>query len=228
MRWIRIYILVFVIVLLIAINFMILYYSYSESKSYYDVLYRTRNILRLQSLYEDIYKELWGIVSVYDPTKFKKVNFEEGRQYELLKEMRGYIREAKGMSENPGMELKREIIERTVDSLARQIDKLKEKTALQEFDTRNTSIFFSARKKSRVLSDSYVDEMELLMENIKIIGGLLDQSVQEYTQKVVGMLAEINQRILDKKRVLIIANFSIIIALAIVLLITVPIILLRG
>jgi len=171
------------ILLLAAGNLFLFYSSCRLNETYAIALAEGKKIIAIKARVNEITKELWGIVSVYDPEKSEKVKFSEGHQYALLREVQGDIREAIARAGDPDMRLQLRIIQRATNSLAKKIDSLKAQLALQEFDIESTNRFFRNSAKVSTLTDSYIDEMERLMEKIKIINGIISDNVNSYTEK---------------------------------------------
>jgi len=168
--------------------------------------------MEIKGLVAGITKELWGVISLYDPQKSKKVKFSEGRQYDLLRESRENIRYAGEDETDLELELKLDIIERTLNSLAKSIDSLKGQMALQEFDIESTKIFFRDSAKVSTLKDSYIDEMESLMERIRIIDEIIQRNVDDYTARGFEVMRQVNQRIKrDLRQWAVIEGFGILI-----------------
>ena len=129
---------------------------------------------------KELDSELWGIVSVYNPEKSRKVLFHERHQYRILREIQDSLYLAQQLTDNEDLLMRLKIIERSVLSLAKAVDALKAKLAVQQIDMESTAAFFSDSSKVSILSDSYVDEMETHMEKIRFISGIIDKNIDEY------------------------------------------------
>lgn len=183
-----------VIIFLMLFNIISLYRFYKINTTYGSILSGTHKIVEIKKIFTAIEKELWGIISVYDAEKSKKVKFNEGRQYILLREIKENVQSARKSVVSEDSELQLEILQRTISSLARNIDFLKGQLALQEFDLENTEIFFKDSVTGSTLKDSYVDEMESLMEKVKIIGNIIDKNINSYVEKEVMAMNELNKK----------------------------------
>ena len=190
-----------VLIFLITSNLFYFHRDCQRRQTYRMISERVEKILEIRGFLDKITKELWGIISDYDPEKAKKVKFEEGRQYRLLRQIRENIRVVHETATDQEVQLELDLLNRTVKSLAKYIDALKAQLALQEFDTESTRIFFQNSVKGSTLKDSYIDEMTSLMEKIKTINQIINKNVDRYLEKELIAMRKIDgeKTFLEKK-----------------------------
>lgn len=102
--------------------------------------------------------EMWNVVA-------GKVDFHEGRQYEIIDQANDQIADMMANATSDRSRIKLEVVRRTMDTLTRYVDKMGE----------------------QIDQGSRVAENELVLENIRGVSEVVEASIQDY------MLAEVNQ-----------------------------------
>ncbi len=200
------------------LNGVVLGNIHRNQKIYETITARAEYINALQPMLDDLDTGIWGIISVYDPTEARKVDVNEREQYKILKKIRDNIGFALELADDPEVELRLQMIERSVKSLSRKIDKLRAKIALQKLDLKSTAIFSKDSVKGSSLTDSYVDEMQAMVERMRFVMNSIRQRINEYMKEEMLVVVQTHKKIAqDNKRwaIINVAGISILFLLAI-------------
>lgn len=195
------------------LNVVVLGNIHRNQKLYETITVRAEYINALQPILDDLDTDIWGIISVYDPTEARKVDVNERKQYKKLKKIRDNLGFALELANDPEVEFRLQMIERSVKSLSRKIDKLKAKIALQELDLKSTAVFLKDSVKGVSLSDSYVDEMQAMVERIRFVIKSIRQRINEYMNEEIRVVVQTHKKIAQDNKKWIIINAAGIIIL---------------
>ena len=148
-----------VIILMVAVNSMMLLNVIRYNRQYDAIITNITTANSINGFIRPaIDTEMWNIVA-------GKTDFEDGKQYEIIDQVNSQIESMMANTDSEKSKIKLEVIRRTMNTLTSYVDKMGEQT----------------RQGSRVA------ENELVLENIRGVSEVVEESVQEY------MLFEVNQ-----------------------------------
>jgi two-component system sensor histidine kinase YesM len=148
-----------VILLLAAVNTLLILEVLRFNRQYDAIMYNitTANSLNGQ-IKPAIDTEMWNVVA-------GKKDFNEGDQYKIIAEINSQIETMMANTDSDKSRIKLEVIRRTMATLTRYVDKM----------------------GAQIVAGSRVAENELVLENIRGVSDVVEESVQDY------MLFEVNQ-----------------------------------
>jgi two-component system sensor histidine kinase YesM len=148
-----------VIFLMVALNSMMLLNVYKFNKQYDAII---TNITAANSINgyikPAIDSEMWNIVA-------GKTDFEDGSQYQIIDQVNNQIESMMANTDSDKSKIKMEVILRTMNTLTRYVDKMGQ----------------------QIKQGSRVAENELVLENIRGVSEVVEETIQDY------MIFEVNQ-----------------------------------
>ena len=160
-------------------------YSMKRYTAYTDrgkvIVERVRLIRGIIPDLDRLENEIWGGISVYDPAKSAKVDFLKFDHNKIFAEIMKKVDAAAALTDNPDLQFQIDILRRSVRSLARRTNTIKEKFELKEMDEESTQVLFSDSVSGTTLSDSYVDDMEKISEQIRFATSVINKNIDKYT-----------------------------------------------
>jgi hypothetical protein len=166
---------------LLIVNSVFMYEVCRDRSEYTKIVTRAEHVRSLLPMIKELDAAMWGIVSVYNPVEERKVTVDEREQYKILNKMNDELAYALELA-NDHTAVEIDIIQRLMNSLTKKMDKLKAEIALQKLDTESTAHFFKDSIKTSSLKDSYVDEMQAMMERIRLILRNLERQIGAYME----------------------------------------------
>lgn len=148
-----------VIFLLIAVNTMMILNVLRFNRQYDVIITNITTANNLNGFIKPaIDTEMWNIVA-------GKTEFKDGKQYEIINQANAQIESMIANTDSDKSKIKLEVILRTMDTLSRYVDKM----------------------GMQIEAGSRVDDNELVLENIRGVSDVVEESIQDY------MLFEVNQ-----------------------------------
>lgn len=148
-----------VIFLLIAVNTMMILNVLRFNRQYDVIITNITTANNLNGFIKPaIDTEMWNIVA-------GKTEFKDGKQYEIINQANAQIESMIANTDSDKSKIKLEVILRTMDTLTRYVDKM----------------------GMQIEAGSRVDDNELVLENIRGVSDVVEESIQDY------MLFEVNQ-----------------------------------
>lgn len=148
-----------VIFLLIAVNTMMILNVLRFNHQYDVIITNITTANNLNGFIKPaIDTEMWNIVA-------GKTEFKDGKQYEIINQANAQIESMIANTDSDKSKIKLEVILRTMDTLTRYVDKM----------------------GMQIEAGSRVDDNELVLENIRGVSDVVEESIQDY------MLFEVNQ-----------------------------------
>jgi two-component system sensor histidine kinase YesM len=148
-----------VIFLLIAVNTMMILNVLRFNRQYDVIITNITTANNLNGFIKPaIDTEMWNIVA-------GKTEFKDGKQYEIINQANAQIESMIANIDSDKSKIKLEVILRTMDTLTRYVDKM----------------------GMQIDQGSRVDDNELVLENIRGVSDVVEESIQDY------MLFEVNQ-----------------------------------
>ena len=148
-----------VILLMVAVNSMMLMNVYRFNRQYDAIITNITTANSINGFIKPaIDTEMWNVVA-------GKTEFEDGKQYEIIDQVNTQIESMMVNTDSDKSKIKLEVILRTMNTLAGYVDKMGE----------------------QIEQGSRVAENELVLENIRGVSEVVEESVQDY------MLFEVNQ-----------------------------------
>ena len=148
-----------VIFLMIAVNTMMILNVLRFNRQYDVIIINITTANNLNGFIKPaIDTEMWNIVA-------GKTEFKDGKQYEIINQANAQIESMIANTDSDKSKIKLEVILRTMDTLTRYVDKM----------------------GMQIDQGSRVDDNELVLENIRGVSDVVEESIQEY------MLFEVNQ-----------------------------------
>jgi hypothetical protein len=137
---------------------------------------------------------LWGIISVYDPRKGRKVDLNELRYAERIDKMMDDIDSAEALTNDKALLMRLDILERSIRSLFKRIDAVRDRIDMRQMDKAATELFFLDPKRSFMLSESYIDEAEKILEQIRFANKVIEGHISEYDETELQILESENKK----------------------------------
>jgi two-component system, sensor histidine kinase YesM len=148
-----------VIFLLIAVNTMMILNVLRFNRQYDVIITNITTANNLNGFIKPaIDTEMWNIVA-------GKTEFKDGKQYEIINQANAQIESMIANTDSDKSKIKLKVILRTMDTLTRYVDKM----------------------GMQIEAGSRVDDNELVLENIRGVSDVVEESIQDY------MLFEVNQ-----------------------------------
>lgn len=148
-----------VILLLVTINALMIFEALRVNNQYTDMIDNVTTANSINGFIKPaIDTEMWNIVA-------GKVQFEEGNQYEIIGQVNGQIDELVADTNSDKSKIKLEVIRRTLSTLTNYVDKM----------------------GAQIESGSRVAENEMVLEDIRGVSEVVEETVQDY------MLFEVQQ-----------------------------------
>lgn len=148
-----------VILLMVAVNSMMILNVYRFNQQYDAIITNITTANSINGFIKPaIDTEMWNIVA-------GKTAFEEGNQYEIIDQVNSQIESMMANTDSDKSKIKLEVIRRTMSTLTSYVDKM----------------------GTQIEQGSRVAENELILENIRGVSEVVEDSVQDY------MLFEVNQ-----------------------------------
>ena len=148
-----------VILLMVAVNSMMLMNVYRFNRQYDAIITNITTANSINGFIKPaIDTEMWNIVA-------GKTEFEDGKQYEIINQVNTQIESMIANTDSDKSKIKLEVILRTMNTLTGYVDKMGE----------------------QIEQGSRVAENELVLENIRGVSEVVEDTVQDY------MLFEVNQ-----------------------------------
>lgn len=198
----RIYLLNSVIIAaLLLLNFVCLKNAFQQHKRYGLIARRFRFIYPIKPQLAELENKLWGIISVYDPSQGRKVSLDELKYQELISKMMNSIDAAAVLAKDARLALQLDILKRSVKSLSKRIDTIKDRIEMKKMDEESARMLFPGTKQLYLLSESYIDELKALLEQIRLVRRVIEGNISNYEEiEIEGLdsenetVAKINQR----------------------------------
>jgi two-component system sensor histidine kinase YesM len=148
-----------VILLMVAVNSMMLLNVYRFNRQYDAIITNITTANSINGFIKPaIDTEMWNIVA-------GKTEFEDGNQYEIINQVNDQIESMMANTDSDKSKIKLEVIRRTMNTLTSYVDKM----------------------GAQIEQGSRVAENELVLDNIRGVSEVVEDSVQDY------MLFEVNQ-----------------------------------
>lgn len=148
-----------VILLMVAVNSMMILNVYRYNRQYDAIITNITTANSINGFIKPaIDTEMWNIVA-------GKTEFEEGEQYEIINQVNEQIASMMANTDSDKSKIKMEVILRTMNTLTGYVDKM----------------------GAQIEQGSRVSENELILENIRGVSEVVEDSIQDY------MLFEVNQ-----------------------------------
>ena len=154
-----------IILLMVAVNFMMLLNIVRFNRQYDAIITNITAANAINGFIKPaIDTEMWNIVA-------GKTEFEQGKQYEIIDQVNAQIEFMTANAESDESKNKLDVIRRTMNTLTNYVDKMGE----------------------QIKRNSRVAENELVLDNIRGVSDVVEESVQDY------MMFEVNQEELNYK-----------------------------
>lgn len=148
-----------VITLMVAVNTMMMMEVLRINRHYESIITNITTANRINGFIKPaIDTEMWNIVA-------GKIDFTEGTQYEILDEANAYIADIMFNTDSDKSRIKLEVVRRTLGTLQDYVDKM----------------------GAQIVAGSKVADNELVLENIRGVSEVVEESIQDY------MLFEVQQ-----------------------------------
>lgn len=151
----------------------------------------------IQSKLSALEDEIWHIV--YQPGTSREVLDGRSKGYQkILLDIRADLAAARLYSFEDEPREKMQLVQRSVESLARKADRLRAQLVLQRLDIESTKVFFEGTGTTSMLSDSHVAEMEQIKKRINDTVDVVNDNIAEYARSEVIVLAQRNSRVVAR------------------------------
>jgi len=161
-------------------NLLFLRYSVGCRAEHATITKRIDLVQGIKPRLDGLEKAIWGVISIYDPLQGRKVGFQESGHHQIIQEIVERINEVSDMVDQKDMKLQMDILRRSVTSLARRTDVIREKFELKRMDEESTELLFPGSDQLTMLSESYVDEMEKATEQIRFVINVINNNLDKY------------------------------------------------
>jgi hypothetical protein len=190
-------------ILIIASIFFLNIFAFKNNTQHYygDVSQRARLISSLRPQLADLENKLWGIISDYDPSQGKNVTLAELRYTDLIAKMMSNIDSAAALAKgNDGLLGQFDLLKRSVKSLSNRIDAIQHRFKMRDLDKVSTEMLFPGSKQVYMLSESYVDEMKALIEQIRLVRKVIQENISDYAEMELQGLTKANEKVIKSNR----------------------------
>jgi|GEM_PF-3875085 len=149
-----------------------------------------RKILAIKPKLSDLESKIWGIISVYAPTKGKKVDFSEVPYKTIMEQITGFVLEAKASQTGKASALKLRVIEKSLRALSRTIELVSDDLHVQA----ETALYFSESAKAAGVKKAYTDQMTKTMEQIRFGIRVVSMHIDAYYESEIAGWLDSTQR----------------------------------
>jgi hypothetical protein len=188
-----------ILVVLFVLNMASLVKMSEWEKRYCASLTRIYSTSEIKLLLENIVAETQSVINGYDVAKARKIEFSDGKQYVYLNQIFKRLYDTGKTLEDDETKARFELIVRTVNSFAKNMDALKAKFVLRDFDLKVASLFFQDSSQTGILTSSYVDQMQSIYIRLKKTTEIINANIDGYVGLELLQLKE-DARVLRKER----------------------------
>jgi DnaJ-domain-containing protein 1 len=153
-----------------------------QYKMYSLIAERSRLVHSLKPQLADLENRLWGIISVYDPSQGRKVDLDELKHSQMILQMMNSIESAAALTKNNQLVEQLGILERSVKSLSNRMDTIKDRLDMKKMDEESAQMLFPDAKRVYLLSESYVDELKTVVEQIRLVKRVIEDNISKYDE----------------------------------------------
>ena len=181
----------FILCVMLTLNLASLFKMSDWEKRYNSSLTRIFMANEIKLLLEDIIGEMQSVINGYDVAAARKIEFSDGKQYLYLQQILKSLYEMGKSVEGEETKARFELIVRTVNSFAKNMDALKAKFVLRDFDLKIASLFFRDSSQTGILTNSYVDQMQTILARLKKTAEIVNVNIDGYVDlELLGLKEE--------------------------------------
>lgn len=142
--------LCFVILLMGAINALLVFQVLNVSRQYDAIITNVATANSINSIKTDIDAEMWKIVA-------GKIDFHQGKQYQIIADVNAKLRWMQANTDSPRARVKLDVILRSMQTLAVNVDRMGEQIAHNSTATANEALLEDIRFHSAVVQEVVQD-----------------------------------------------------------------------